>query len=176
MPARHSANRGRAGARKLIAPYCRRVRSNRRRRVFVVSSRAEPVIRIKLALIEIGTEFRVMAQHLERDPRPRSPSQPRWLKLPGEVILRLRSEKLKADEIKRSAEAPLRDCGLPPGGWTARLGREKAPPKRGQGRGISVLRKEGLSSAARHSGGGGMVPRQVTSICGQALAPPRRAS
>jgi hypothetical protein len=81
-------------------------------------------IRIKLALIEIGTEFRVMAQHLERDPR--SPSQPRRLRLPGEVILGLRSEKLKADQIKRSAETPLGGCGLPPGSWTARLGREKA--------------------------------------------------
>jgi hypothetical protein len=60
----------------------------------VARSRAT-VILIKLALIEMGTEFRVMAQHLERDPRPRSPSQPRRLRLPVDVILRLRSEKSK---------------------------------------------------------------------------------
>jgi hypothetical protein len=50
-------------------------------------------INVKLALIEMATEFRVMAQHLEGDTRPRSPSRPRRLRLPADVVLRLRSGK-----------------------------------------------------------------------------------
>jgi hypothetical protein len=50
-------------------------------------------IRTKLALIEMGTELRVLAQHLERDSRPRSPSQPRRLRLPADVVRRLWSGK-----------------------------------------------------------------------------------
>jgi hypothetical protein len=50
-------------------------------------------IRTKLALIEMGTELRVLAQHLEPESRARSPSQPRRLRLPADVVRRLCSEK-----------------------------------------------------------------------------------
>jgi hypothetical protein len=39
-----------------------------------------------LALIEMGTEFRVMAQHLEGNTRPRLPSHPRRLRLLIDVV------------------------------------------------------------------------------------------
>jgi hypothetical protein len=55
-------------------------------------------LRTKLALIEIGTELRVVAQHFEGDVRRRLPSYPRRLRLPAEVILRLRSEKSRNED------------------------------------------------------------------------------
>jgi hypothetical protein len=48
---------------------------------------------IKLALIEMATELRVVAQHLQRDVLPRGPSHPRRLRLPADVLMRLRSGK-----------------------------------------------------------------------------------
>jgi len=50
-------------------------------------------LRIKLALIEMATELRVVAQHLQRDVLPRGPSHPRRLRLPADVLMRLRSGK-----------------------------------------------------------------------------------
>ena len=38
-------------------------------------------LRIKLALIEMATELRVVAQHLQRDVLPRGPSHPRRLEV-----------------------------------------------------------------------------------------------
>jgi hypothetical protein len=49
--------------------------------------------RTKLALIEMATELRVMAQRLQPDVRPRGPSHPRRLRLPAHVVMRLRSGK-----------------------------------------------------------------------------------
>jgi len=45
------------------------------------------------ALIEMVTELRVVAQHLQRDVLPRGPSHPRRLRLPADVLMRLRSGK-----------------------------------------------------------------------------------
>jgi hypothetical protein len=47
----------------------------------------------KMALIELATEFHVMAEHLEHHQRPRLPSHPRRLRLPAEVVQRLWSQK-----------------------------------------------------------------------------------
>jgi hypothetical protein len=51
----------------------------------------------KMALIEMATEFRVMAQHLERDPRSRLPSPPRRLRLRAADVLRLRSSNSRSN-------------------------------------------------------------------------------
>ena len=48
---------------------------------------------IKLALIEMATELRVVAHNLQRDVLPRGPSHPRRLRLPAHVVMRLRSGK-----------------------------------------------------------------------------------
>ena len=49
-------------------------------------------LRIKLVSIEMATELRVVAQHF-RDVLPRGPSHPRRLRLPADVLMRLRSGK-----------------------------------------------------------------------------------
>jgi hypothetical protein len=58
-------------------------------------ARESKEIHVWLALIEMGTEFRVIAQHLEGNTRPRLPSHPRRLRLPTDLVRRW-SEKLAA--------------------------------------------------------------------------------
>jgi hypothetical protein len=48
---------------------------------------------VKMALIELATEFCVMAQHLEPEARPRGASHLRRLRLQAPTVLRLRAEK-----------------------------------------------------------------------------------
>jgi hypothetical protein len=50
---------------------------------------------VKMALIELATEFRVMAQHLEPEARPRGASHLRRLRLQAPAVLRLRAEKTR---------------------------------------------------------------------------------
>jgi hypothetical protein len=50
---------------------------------------------VKMALIELATEFFVMAQHLEPEVRPRGASHLRRLKLQATAVLRLRAAKTR---------------------------------------------------------------------------------
>jgi hypothetical protein len=49
----------------------------------------------KMALIELATKFRVMAEHLEPEARPRGASHLRRLRLQAPAVLRLRSGNIK---------------------------------------------------------------------------------
>jgi hypothetical protein len=48
---------------------------------------------VRLQQDRMATELRVVAQHLQRDVLPRGPSHPRRLRLPADVLMRLRSGK-----------------------------------------------------------------------------------